>query len=127
MFTPEKKIMSSTFIDENRHTFQFPPTPIINTFDGLSTNQQKIFDIVKLLVTINYLQPPLRMIVQGRTRIWKLYLIKSIKFLLSNSTQQGESPLLVLAPTNVVAFNIGASTIHSALQVPIKNMKTLIG
>lgn len=55
VFTPEQKLMSSTFIDENHFTFKFPRTPMINTFDGLSTNQQKTFDIVKSYVTTNCL------------------------------------------------------------------------
>src|SRR3954452_17752118 len=32
-----------------------------------------------------------------------------------------KSPVLVLAPTGVVAFNINGTTIHSKLSIPIKN------
>ena len=37
------------------------------------------------------------------------------------------SPLLLLAPTRVATFNIGASTIHSKLQVPITDFSQLQG
>ena len=35
------------------------------------------------------------------------------------------SPLLLLAPTGVAAFNIGASTIHSKLRIPIIDFSQL--
>ena len=35
--------------------------------------------------------------------------------------------LLLLAPTGIAAFNIGATTIHSKLRIPIKDMQPLQG
>ncbi|XP_057817259.2 uncharacterized protein LOC131030442 [Cryptomeria japonica] len=57
----------------------------------------------------------------------KSHLITSIKSTLKRSAPNGQSPLLLLAPTGVAAFNIQASTIHSALRIPIKEMHTLQG
>ena len=37
------------------------------------------------------------------------------------------SPLLLLAPTGVATFNIGACTIHSKLRIPITNFAQLQG
>ncbi|XP_059073492.1 uncharacterized protein LOC131874231 [Cryptomeria japonica] len=37
------------------------------------------------------------------------------------------SPLLLLAPRGVAAFNIGASTVHSKLKIPIRNFSELEG
>jgi hypothetical protein len=39
----------------------------------------------------------------------------------------GNSPFLFLAPTGITAFNIHARTIHSALKIPIKDMRPLQG
>ncbi|XP_059073340.1 uncharacterized protein LOC131874117 [Cryptomeria japonica] len=38
-----------------------------------------------------------------------------------------QSPLLLLAPTGVATFNIGASTIHSKLRIPIQDFSQLEG
>ena len=63
---------------------------------------------------------PLRMIIQGMTGIGKSYLIGAISQALQNAYFPQCSPLLLLAPTGVATFNIGASTIHSKLKIPIK-------
>ncbi|XP_059070854.1 uncharacterized protein LOC131028544 [Cryptomeria japonica] len=73
------------------------------------------------------LQPPLKIIVQGTADTGKSHLIKSIKSTLTRSAPTGQSPLLLLAPTGVAAFNIQASTIHSTLRIPIKEMFPLQG
>ncbi|XP_059064840.1 uncharacterized protein LOC131856900 [Cryptomeria japonica] len=73
------------------------------------------------------LQAPLKMIVQGTAGTGKSHLITSIKSALKRSAPNGQSPLLLLAPTGVAAFNIQASTIHSALRIPIKEVHPLQG
>lgn len=57
----------------------------------------------------------------------KSHLIKSIKITLMSTTPIGQSPLLLLAPTGIATFNIQASTIHSTLRIPIKEMTPLQG
>lgn len=87
--------------------------------------QRKAFDIVQSHLFTNCLQAPLRMIVQGIVGTEKPNIIKIIRSLLYNSSQNEESSLLLFAPTGVATFNIGVSTIHSALQVPIRQMTPL--
>ena len=67
------------------------------------------------------------MIIQGTTGTRKSYLIHCISHALAASTTSGKSPLLLLAPTGIVAFNTHAKTIHSTLKIPIKDMQPLKG
>ena len=67
------------------------------------------------------------MTIQGTTGMGKSYLISVINQSLQMATMTNPSPLLFLAPTGVVAFNIGASTIHSKLQIPITDFAQLEG
>ena len=63
---------------------------------------------------------PLRIIVMGTTRTEKTYLINAIRSRLHEMTGvRFKSPVLVLAPTGVAAFNINGITVHSALSIPI--------
>ena len=70
---------------------------------------------------------PLFMIIQGTTRIGKSYLIGAINQSLCMTTMSNPSPLLLLALTRVATFNIGASTIHSKLWIPITDFTQLEG
>ena len=57
----------------------------------------------------------------GTAGTGKSYFIKSIQNRLRDIAEIGnESPLLLLAPTGVAAFNINGRTIHSTLSIPIK-------
>eukprot|EP01018_Ginkgo_biloba_P012987 Gb_37081 [translate_table: standard] len=71
--------------------------------------------------------PPLRLIIQGIAGTGKSYLIKAIRIALESAAFPLQMPLLLLAPTGIAAFNISSMTIHSALQIPIKDMKALQG
>ena len=63
---------------------------------------------------------PLRIIVMGTAGTEKTYLIKGIQGWLHEMTGvESKSPVLVIAPTGVVAFNINEITIHSTLFIPI--------
>lgn len=57
----------------------------------------------------------------GTAGTGKSYLIKSIRKHLNLMTENESSPVQVIAPTGVAAFNINGSTIHSTLSVPIHN------
>lgn len=98
LLTPLQQIMSFSFINDNWSIFQVQQIPIIDNFDKLSIKQKKAFDIVQSHLSVNYLQPPLRMIIQGTAGIGKSHLIKSMKSLLCKSNQNKESTLLLLAP-----------------------------
>ena len=70
---------------------------------------------------------PLRMIIQGTAGTGKSYLIGAIKNTLANLSHPGKSPLLLLAPTGVAAFNISATIVHYALHIPIKEINPFRG
>ena len=67
------------------------------------------------------------MIIQGVAGTGKFYLINTIKKNLYSQAVAGHNPLLLLAPTGVATFNIHATTIHTGLRIPIKNMQPLHG
>ena len=67
----------------------------------------------------------LEMIIQGTVAMRKSYLIGAIKNTLENISHLGKSPLLLLAPTGVAAFNIFATKVDSALHIPIKEINYL--
>ena len=68
---------------------------------------------------------PLRMIIQGTAGTKKSYLIVAIKNTLENLSHPGKSPLLLLAPTRVAAFNISETIVHSALHIQIREINPL--
>src|SRR2546423_15584541 len=65
---------------------------------------------------------PLRIIIMGTAGTGKTYLIKAIRYRLQEVVGTGsKSPMIVLAPTGVAAFNIDGITLHSGLLIPIIN------
>jgi ATP-dependent DNA helicase PIF1 len=94
---------------------------------SLSEKQRQAFEII-LRHSVEYEhREPLHMIIQGTAGTGKSFLIHCISHALSASVANGHSPLLLLAPTGIAAFNIHAKTIHSALKIPIKDMRPLQG
>ena len=103
-------------------TNQHPKSYLI---DSLGDKQRIAYNVILEHYRIGV--DPLRMIIQGTKGTGKLYLIRAIKNTLANLSHPGKSPLLLLAPTGVAAFNISATTIHSALHIPIKEINPLRG
>ena len=68
---------------------------------------------------------PLRMSIEGTTGTSKSYLINTIKKELYSQEVVDHNPLLLLSPTGVTSFNIHATTIHTGIRIPIKNMQPL--
>ncbi|XP_059064231.1 uncharacterized protein LOC131856450 [Cryptomeria japonica] len=126
-FSPQEKEIATNFIHSNRRTFQPHHVLQQQSQNNLCIQQQKAYDIVISHLHATSLQAPLKMIVQGTAGTGKSHLITSIKSALKRSAPNGQSPLLLLAPTGVAAVNIQASTIHSALRIPIKEMHPLQG
>ncbi|XP_059070553.1 uncharacterized protein LOC131860191 [Cryptomeria japonica] len=93
----------------------------------LSDKQKKAVDIIMTHYQRNQNKVPLFMIIQGTTGTGKSYLIGAISQALENAAMPSRSPLLLLAPTGVAAFNIGASTVHSKLRIPIRDFTQLQG
>eukprot|EP01018_Ginkgo_biloba_P029278 Gb_13702 [translate_table: standard] len=75
----------------------------------------------------NNMDPKEQPDVLGTAGIEKSYLIKAIRIALESAAFPLQTPLLLLTPTGITAFNISSTTIHSALRIPIKDMKPLQG
>ncbi|XP_059076823.1 uncharacterized protein LOC131057818 [Cryptomeria japonica] len=96
-------------------------------YTTLSDKQKKAVDIIMTHYQRNQNKVPLFMIIQGTTGIGKSYLIGAINQALENVAMPSRSPLLLLAPIGVATFNIGASTVHSKLRIPIRDFTQLQG
>ena len=92
----------------------------------LSLGQEEALKIITEHSKSQFIQP-LRMIIQGTAGTGKSHLIKCIRHALRSNVQTQQQQILILAPTRVAAFNINATTIHSALKIPIKDMHPLSG
>ena len=93
----------------------------------LGDKQKKEVDIIMTHYHKNQNVEPLLMIIQGTTGTRISYLIGSISQSLQNAAMPSLSPFLLLAPIGVTTFNIGASTIHSKLKIPIQDFCQLEG
>src|SRR5437660_481527 len=75
------------------------------------------------LITNSTHHEPLRLIVMGTAGTGKLYLINMIHIHLyeiaGSHDVNAESPIVMLVPTGVVAFNIRSTTIHSTLSIQV--------
>jgi hypothetical protein len=96
--------------------------------DSLNPNQRLVFDRIEshynTLLSDLKSTDPLRLIVLGTAGTGKSYLINMIRDRLTEIARDhniDESPLMLLAPTGVAAFNIRGLTIHSSLSVPVSN------
>ncbi|CAB5193827.1 unnamed protein product [Rhizophagus irregularis] len=68
----------------------------------------------------------LRIMIMGTASTGKSYLIKMIRQKLHKMAgTDTDSPILVITPTEVAAFNINGSIIHSTLSILIRNPKNL--
>ena len=121
--------LAINFIQNNRSHHHLPQPSYSDTpnYQTLSPTQTKSHSIVMNHSTNILTSPPLRMVVQGITGTGKSFFIRCIRESPSLTKNFSQSPILLLAPTDVVAFNIQASAIHSTLQILIKNFMSLEG
>ncbi|GET60560.1 ATP-dependent DNA helicase PIF1-like [Rhizophagus irregularis DAOM 181602=DAOM 197198] len=94
-------------------------------YQTLNNNQKKVFNRIESHyhdVLVWHQVEPLRIIVMGTAGTGKTYLIKAIRGRLQEMAGTGsKSPIVVLVPTGVAAFNINGRTIYSKLSIPIIN------
>ena len=118
--------LTISFLDLNRSSNQAELQPFSTpTPKCFSPTQRKAFEIIMSHSTQHTTTKPLCMIIQGTASTKKSYLIGCLQASFSSSSPNNPSPLLLLAPTGVTAFNINALTIHSALRIPINTMLPL--
>ena len=98
-------------------------------YQTLNEKQMKVFKQIEShysdLITNSTHHEPLRLIVMGTAGTGKSYLINMIRIRLCEIARShdvnAESPIVVLAPTGVAAFNIRGTTIHSTLSIPVSS------
>lgn len=106
---------------------------IIVDYQTLNEKQMIIFRKIEThynaIITNHNQVEPLRLIIMGTAGTGKSYLINAIrarlqKIAMNNGAET--SPVIVLAPTGVAAFNIHGTTIHSTLSILINSSDLLV-
>ena len=79
---------------------------------------------IALIADSNHIKP-LRVIIMKTVRIGKSYLIQAIWYRIleikKKNKSNAKSPILMLIPIGVVAFNVYGITIHSTFSIPVNN------
>ena len=102
---------------------------------SLNKNQRNIFDVINkwardyfknLSAKIPHKIEPLHIFITGKGGCGKSHLIRTLYHYLTKTlsyhAKNSEKPrIMLLAPTGVAAINIGGTTIHSALGIPVGN------
>ena len=98
----------------------------------MSHDQQQVFNTVKdHFLHLNRHQAdqtipkpqPLRLFVTGGAGCGKSFLIKLLNEYLIRISNCPTSPVILTAPTGVASYNIGGSTVHSALSLPVDHLR----
>jgi len=113
-----------TFVNRNSRPNEKKEDLIID-YQTLNDIQKTIFKRIESYyqeVLARHQAKPLRLIVMGTAGTGKTYLIKAIRSRLQEMKEaRSKLPIIVLASTGVVAFNIDGITVHSGLSIPIIN------
>ena len=117
LFGKAKDFLANEISSDKRNENNEKPHVNINL---LNEKQKKVYDHVNKHQADITQAEPLRALVLGTAGVGKSYLIHALADLLGEKCQ-------VVAPTGVAALNIGGSTIHSFLHLPIKDFKKLKG
>jgi hypothetical protein len=104
-------------------------------FQTLNNKQMIIFKRIEEHYIASITDPshddPLEIIIMSTAGIGKSHLIQAVRCRLleiaKNNGSIVKSPILVLAPTGVAAFNIHGTTIHSALSIQVNSTNLDIG
>jgi hypothetical protein len=68
--------------------------------------------------------PPLRMFLTGGAGVGKSFIITILReFLVRAHRGVLTKPVMLMAPTGVAASNIAARTLHTALNIPVENVR----
>ncbi|XP_035665599.1 uncharacterized protein LOC118408848, partial [Branchiostoma floridae] len=99
---------------------------------NMSHDQQHVFNTIKAhFVELqrqapnesNFKPQPLRLFVTGGAGCGKSFLIKVINEYLIRISNHPTTPVVLTAPTGVASYNIGGSTVHSALSLPVDHTR----
>jgi hypothetical protein len=118
----------NTFVQQSRNEDDDSTVNPIVDYWTLNENQMIVFRKIErhynAIITNHNQVNPLRLIIMGIAGTGKSYLINAIRGRLQEiATNNGAeiSPVVVLAPTGVAAFNIHRSMIHSTFSIPINS------
>lgn len=90
-------------------------------YNELNTDQQRIVD--KVFDTVYCQHKALHLIVSGQGGTGKSRVIDYLNKKISQHLSEVSIPVVVAAPTGLAAFNIGGTTIHRLLSLPVEHGK----
>ena len=90
-------------------------------FNELNTDQQRIVN--KVVNMVCHQNKALRLIVSGQGGTGKSRIIDYLNRTISQQLPEISIPVVVAAPTGLAAFNIGGTTIHRLLSLPVEHGK----
>ena len=90
-------------------------------YNELNTDQQRIVD--KVFDTVCHQHKALRLIVSGQGGTGKSRVIDYLNRKISQHLSEVSITVVVAAPTGLAAFNIGRTTIHRLLSLPVEHGK----
>ena len=109
-------------LDNHRRSVTDQNADIDDAYKELNLNQKRIVD--RVMDTVCRQQQTIRMIVSGQGGTGKSRVIEMLNKLVSRENTDRSLPVAVSAPTGLAAFNVGGSTIHRLLSLPIEHGKT---
>ncbi|RHZ79386.1 hypothetical protein Glove_147g55 [Diversispora epigaea] len=118
-----------TFLQQVPRNNQMEDENLDIDYETLNEKQMVVFKRIKShyrSVLASYEVEALKIIILGTAGTGKSYLIKAIRGLLRQMAgTESKSPILMLVPTGVAAFNISGMTIHSALSISVNDSNNL--
>lgn len=94
---------------------------VAEAYNELNTDQQRIVD--KVFDTVCHQHKALHLIVSGQGGTGKSRVIDYLNKKTSQHLSEVSIPVVVAAPTGLAAFNIGGTTIHRLLSLPVEHGK----
>jgi hypothetical protein len=93
---------------------------LLECYNSLNSDQKTVVDTV--LNKLGSSDEPIRLIVSGQGGTGKSRIIDILARMVSNSCSTAKLvPVVVTAPTGLIAFNVGGTTIHRLLSLPIEH------
>jgi len=94
---------------------------LTEAYNELNEDQRRVVN--KVVTSVCNQQQPLHLIVSGQGGTGKSRVIDILNRIISQKMTEVSLPVVIAAPTGLAAFNIGGTTIHRVLSLPVEHGK----